>query len=339
MIHFPAEWSTQAGVLLTWPHAASDWAPRLTEIESTYQLLAQTICEREHLYILAYDIDHIEHIKKKLNHCVPEHFTLLPCATNDTWIRDYGPICLKSNNDWIALNPCFNAWGEKYSYHLDQAVNRTLAWELDLKLRSIDLILEGGNLETNGLGDLFMCRGAVRLPHKNREPIDSAPIVRAIQSELGIHTCWILESDSLLGDDTDGHIDNLVRMTPNTDQLLYSACEDQKNPNFARLNSLHHELTTLHAATGQFRERIPLPIPNQLLTLDNTPLPANYCNYLVMNDAVLVPSFADENDTVACERIGHCFPDREIIAIDSRALIQQGGAIHCATMQLPEGIL
>ncbi|HBC56512.1 MAG TPA: agmatine deiminase [Gammaproteobacteria bacterium] len=339
MNHFPAEWSPQAGVLLTWPHAASDWASHLTEIESIYEILAKSISEREQLIVLAYDLDHMQYISKKLAHCATEHLTLLPCATNDTWIRDYGPICLKSENAWLALNPCFNAWGEKYAYHLDQAVNRTLAWEFNLKLRSIDLILEGGNLETNGLGDLFMCRGALRLPHETQESLESHATIREIQSELGIDTCWILQSESLLGDDTDGHIDNLVRMTPESNQLLYSACDDQKNPNFARLKDLQRELANIHADTGKFRDRIPLPIPRQLLTVDNTPLPANYCNYLVMNGAVLVPTFADANDAVACERIAHCFPDREIISIDSRALIRQGGAVHCATMQLPDGIL
>jgi agmatine deiminase len=343
MIHFPAEWSPQAGVLLTWPHPASDWVSCLAEIEATYDQLAHVISEREPVYILAYDLEHGDYIRHRLRRSQASHISILPCPTDDTWIRDYGPVSVQQDEVWSALNFCFNAWGEKHPYHLDQAVNRTLAWELGLKLKDLSLVVEGGNLETDGRGTLAQCAGAIRLPIALSPEIEFDSTVQRyleqLRTELGVQTCWILHTAGLIGDDTDGHVDNLLRFSPQPQQLLYSYCDDQRNPNFVELNKLHRQVAQLAEEHPQFRELIALPIPQQLLMHQKQPVPANYCNYLVINDAVLVPSYNDANDAVAQERIAHCFPERQIIAIDSRTLIQQGGSIHCATMQLPMGII
>jgi agmatine/peptidylarginine deiminase len=266
------------------------------------------------------------------------------CKTNDTWARDHGPITLRSDDGKLTmLDFRFNGWGEKFEAALDNNVTRTLhedgAFDTETKgtprlADNDDFVLEGGAIESDGKGTIMTTECCLMAPNRN-QPMDKEDIEEELRFRLKAKRIIWLKHGSLIGDDTDGHIDTIVRLAPN-DTLLYNKCTDENDEQYADFVALEEELKELRTLDGKPYKLIPLPQPDAIYD-EGERLPATYANFLIINGAVLVPTYnQEEKDKEACDAIKKSFPDREIIAIDSRTIVRQHGSIHCCTMQVPE---
>ncbi len=307
-----AEWEPQSMVQLTWPHEGTDWAPILDEITAVYEEMASEIRKREPLLI----VDTMPH--------------------NDTWARDHGFITVEETSfdpkskALVLLDFCFNGWGEKFEATLDNQINKHL-YEQGLVNGTyedhLDFVLEGGSIESDGKGTVFTTECCLMAPHRN-QPLTKAEIEERLKEWLGAERIVWLQHGSLIGDDTDGHIDTLVRICPN-DTLLYTGGDDD-HPD---LVEMERELQKLRTLDGKPYRLLKLPLPRPIYD-DGDRLPATYANYLVINGAVLVPTYNQPDlDAEALRIIGKAFPDREMVGIDCRAVIKQHGSLHCCTMQ------
>ena len=323
---FPAEWEPQWGVQLTWPHAATDWAPILEEITETYKEIAREISAREALLIVA-----PESARPTIN------YPLSAIPSNDTWARDHGFITLVDDQGHARLlDFCFNGWGEKFAADLDNAINRRLYEEEKLQgeyIDCLDFVLEGGSIESDGKGTVFTTTGCLLAPHRN-QPLTQAQIEQRLKQELHAERILWIDHGNLTGDDTDGHIDTLVRICPN-DTLLYVGCDDPDDEQYTELKLMEEQLKTFRTLDGKPYRLLKLPMPRPIYD-DGDRLPATYANFLVINGAVLCPTYAQPDlDAEALRLIKEAFPDRDIVGIDCRSIIKQHGSLHCCTMQFP----
>ena len=301
-----AEWERQSAVQLTWPHEHTDWAPILPEITAVYEQMAQEIRKRETLIV----VDDIPH--------------------NDTWARDHGFITVEENGTNVLLDFCFNGWGEKFEAELDNQINRHLYDKGIVKgiyEDHLDFVLEGGSIESDGKGTVFTTTCCLMAPHRN-QPFTQADIEVRLKEYLGAERIVWLNHGSLIGDDTDGHIDTLVRICPD-DTIIYTG-GDSDHPD---LDLIEEELKALRTLDGKPYRLLKLPLPRPIYD-DDYRLPATYANYLVINGAVMVPTYHQQDlDAEAMRMISEAYPDREIIGIDCCAVIKQHGSLHCCTMQ------
>jgi agmatine/peptidylarginine deiminase len=316
-----AEWEQQSAVQLTWPHKDTDWAPILPEITAVYEEMAREISQREDLIIVA-----PKGFVKPVAKC-----QLVIAKSNDTWARDHGFITVKEDSgDLILLDFCFNGWGEKFEAKLDNEINSHLYEQGTVKGHyesHLDFVLEGGSIESDGKGTVFTTTCCLMAPHRN-QPLTQAEIESRLKDYLGAERIVWLSHGSLIGDDTDGHIDTLVRICPE-DTILYTG-GDADHPDLALIEE---ELKTLRTLDGRPYRLLKLPLPRPIYDGEDR-LPATYANYLVINGAVLVPTYNQPDlDADALHIIGEAYPDREIIGIDCCAVIKQHGSLHCCTMQ------
>ena len=320
----PAEWEPQEGVLLTWPHAATDWAPILDEILAVYREMAREIAKRERLIIVAPE--------DAARDCLR-----IVCDTNDTWARDHGFISLTDDaGHRRLLDYQFNGWGEKFEAALDNAINRRLydLGEVEGEyVDCLDFVLEGGSIESDGKGTIFTTSGCLLAHHRN-QPMTKDDIEARLLQDLGAERVIWIDHGALTGDDTDGHIDTLVRICPD-DTLLYIGCDNPADEQYEELRLMEEQLKTFRTLDGRPYRLKKLPMPQPIYDEDQR-LPATYANFLVINGAVLCPTYGQpEYDAEALRLIGEAFPDREIVGIDCRAVIKQHGSLHCCTMQFP----
>ena len=302
----PAEWEWQSAVQLTMPNEHTDWAPILPEILSVYEEMKREISKRESLII----VDDIPH--------------------NDTWARDHGFITVEEDGSLILLDFKFNGWGEKFPADLDNQINRHLYERGTVKgvyEDHLDFVLEGGSIESDGKGTIFTTNCCLMAPHRN-QPMTQIEIEERLKEWLGAERIIWLQHGSLIGDDTDGHIDTLMRICPN-DTIIYTG-GDEQHPDLLKMEK---ELQALRTIEGKPYRLLKLPLPRPIYDEDYR-LPATYANYLVINGAVLVPTYGQSDlDAEAMRIIGEAFPDREIVGIDCLPVIWQHGSLHCCTMQ------
>ncbi|MDE2148723.1 MAG: agmatine deiminase family protein [Gammaproteobacteria bacterium] len=331
----PAEWAPQAAVLLTWPRADGDFADALSEVVDNFTRLTLTIARFEPVWISTAD-DPAALRCRLLDAGVPEsRLRLWQVPNDDVWTRDHGPVTVFENGAPLHLDFRFNGWGGKFPHARDDALTARLAQlgALPFPLRRVDFVLEGGAIETDGAGTLLSMQRC--LFHHSRNPgLDRSRIASVLREQLGCtRLLWLTRGD-LLGDDTDGHIDTLARFCdPAT--IAYQACDDRDDPHFAELAAMRRELEALRRADGAPYALIPLPLPRSLHDAGGRRLPAGYANFLILNGAVLLPTYTDPADAVAAERLRPAFPGREIVGVDCRALIRQSGSLHCVSMQIP----
>jgi agmatine deiminase len=312
---WPAEWEPQDAVLMVWPHENTDWAPILEKAHKTISEIIKAIEQFERVILVRPDT----------------------CDTpsDDIWARDFGPITIEENGKLLLLDFTFNGWGGKFPSEKDNAVSRnlhTLGAFGTTALHRVDLILEGGSIESDGEGTLLTTTECLLNPNRNPQ-LTKEQIEERLKEELGVHTILWLQNGSLTGDDTDAHIDTLARLCPNK-TIVYVACDDPADAHYENLKVMEQELM-------QFPDYrlLPLPWPAAKYDTAGERLPATYANYLVINGAVLVPTYNDPADKPALEVVQKAFPDREIIGIDCSTLILQHGSLHCVTMQIPKGVL
>ncbi len=338
----PAEWAPQSAVMLTWPHAHSDWLPWLPQVTPVFTDIAYHVSQRQQLVISCWDQRHQAEVEMHLRERGADldkiRFYLV--SSNDTWARDHGPITVLVNGQPKLLDFIFNGWGKKFEAGLDTQISGKLSALKafgDTPIRPINLVLEGGSIESDGIGTLLTTEQCLLTPTRNPQ-LDRAAIEHTLTELLGVDRYLWLTEGHLAGDDTDSHIDTLARFC-STDTIAYVTCEDEDDDHYAPLKAMEAELQTFRTRDGQPYKLVALPIPLPIIDEDGVRLPATHANFLIINGAVLVPTYQDPTDAIALERLQHCFPDREIIAVDCRPLIYQYGSLHCVTMQLPAGVV
>ena len=295
----------------------------LADITAVYEEMAHAISKREALMIVA-----PKSLTPDLSPLTPH---LLPFTSNDTWARDHGFITVEeSDGTKVLLDFQFNGWGQKFAAELDNQINRHLYEQGLVEGRyesHLDFVLEGGSIESDGRGTIFTTRCCLMAPHRN-QPLTQQQIDERLKQYLGAERVVWLEHGSLIGDDTDGHIDTLVRICPD-DTIIYTG-GDGDHPD---LDAMERELQTLRTLDGRPYRLLKLPLPRPIYD-DGDRLPATYANYLVVNGAVLVPTYNQPDlDQEAMRVVGLAYPDREIVGIDCRPVIRQHGSLHCCTMQ------
>ncbi len=337
-VRLPAEWEPQDAVLLAWPHAKTDWASILLLVEPVFLQLAATISRYEQVLIVTTDPDPLA-VKLENFGATMAAITLVQIPFDDTWCRDFGPITVLADGLPRLQDFVFNGWGNKFFAEQDDAVTQHLQ-KKNLFSAPVDghsLVLEGGSIESDGDGTLLTTSQCLlnpnRNPYRNREQIEEE-----LRETLGCRRILWLDHGHLLGDDTDAHIDTLARFAPN-DTILYVACHDPADEHYPALKRMAEELSAFRSVAGLPYRLLPLPWPAARFDDEAQRLPATYANFLVINGAVLVPTYDDPRDDAALATVGAAFPDREIIGIDCSAVILQHGSLHCLTMQLPQGVL
>ena len=339
---FPPEWHDQSAVMLTWPHVHSDWAPILNEVEPVFTEISYYVSLHENVLIVASSRQHLEHIQQLLakRGVDPSTVRLYVKMGNDTWARDHGPITVFENQKPILLDFVFNGWGNKFSAELDNEISRALLTQDafgDLEMHSIDFVLEGGGIETDGDGTLLTTSRCL-LAHSRNPALTYSQIEAVLATQLGIERFLWLDHGALAGDDTDSHIDTLARFC-SADTLCYVSCDDPADEHYSALQAMAADLAQFRQANGEPYKLVALPMPNPIYNEDSVRLPGTYANFLIINAAVLVPTYEDENDDLALMRLAECFPEREIIAVNCKPLIEQYGSLHCVTMQIPANVL
>lgn len=314
----------------------------LEEVTATYRQMAREISLREPLLIVA-----PEGGAPGIVHVV--------CPTNDTWARDHGFITLVSDEppllfgiitlggsqSPLLLDFKFNGWGEKFPADFDNAINRRL-YDVGVVCGEyadhLDFVLEGGSIESDGKGTVMTTSQCLLAPHRN-QPLTRDEIEERLKTYLYADRVLWIDHGQLTGDDTDGHIDTLVRFCPD-DTIVYVACDNPNDEQYEELRLMEEQLRTFRTIDGQPYRLMPLPMPRAIFDNEGQRLPATYANFLVINEAVLVPTYDQPDlDAEAKRIIGQAFPGRDIVGIDCRSLIKQHGSLHCCTMQFPAGVI
>lgn len=336
---FPAEWEAQDGVLLAWPHEGTDWASMLDDVRPVFVEIIRRITRFERVVLTAPDA-------ASARECLAaagidlDRVVVCEVPSNDTWARDFGPLTVIFNDRPVLLDFGFNGWGLKFAANHDNLISKRLKelGALVPNLKTVGLVLEGGSVESDGLGTILTTAECLLSPNRNPQ-LDKGEIELALASLLGAGRVLWLNHGFLAGDDTDSHIDTLARICPDN-TIVYTACGESRDEHYPELKLMEEELRAFRAPDGSPYRLLPLPWPTARFDDQAHRLPATYANFLVINGAVLVPTYRDpEKDRQAMECIGQAFPGREIVGIDCLPLLEQHGSLHCITMQLPQGVL
>jgi len=329
-MNLPAEWGKQEFIQLVFPHKDTDWNEYLEESIATFMNIAKVISKYQKCLIIAKDLTYIKTLFQNKKNLI-----FVKIDSDDTWSRDFGGITVKHNKDLIILDFKFNAWGKKFPYKLDNQITKQLKLKgllKSYKYKSIPFVLEGGAIESNGAGIILTTSKC--LMEKNRNPkLTQSAIEKKLIEYLGAKKILWLNSGYLEGDDTDSHIDTLARFV-NEDTIVFQSCDDKNDIHYDELQNMENELSNFTQLNGNKFKLIALPWIEAKYD-DKDRLPATYANFLIINDAVLVPTYNDKNDKNALEIFKMLFPQREIIGIDCQTLIRQHGSLHCVTMQYP----
>jgi agmatine deiminase len=333
---FPAEWEPQSAVWLSWPHNHASWPGQYRPIPHVFAGIVAVITRFEEVRIncAARLQPRAQRLCTKAGADMTK-VTFYDHPTNDAWCRDHGPIFVKNKKtgevaitDWA-----YNAWGDKYPpYDLDNEIPPSIARKLKLRCFVNDMVLEGGSIEVNGEGLLLTSEQC--LLNKNRNPdLTREQIEQNLKDYLGVRTVlWV--GEGIVGDDTDGHIDDITRFF-SVDGFVTCVETNKRDPNHALLAENLERLRGFRTPQGKKFEIVPLPMPEPF-AFRGQRVPASYANFLVINNAVLVPNFRQpRRDAEANDVLRGCFPNREIVPIDSFHLIWGLGTLHCLSQQQP----
>lgn len=329
----PAEWHPQSFIQLTWPHQDTDWSYMLDEVEECFLNLAREIASRQPLLLVAPEFP-----KALENFEFKENVFYVECPTNDTWARDHGFISLLNEQEEVRLvDFCFNGWGMKFAACKDNLINSQLVKGSLLNgtyQNCRNFVLEGGSIESDGEGTLLTTSLCLLAPNRN-DTLDKQEIEDYLKKSFNLKQVLWLDHGYLAGDDTDSHIDTLARLCPDH-TICYVQCTDTEDEHYTELKKMEEQLKEFRTLDNEPFRLLGLPMPEAIFDEDGERLPATYANFLIMNDAVLYPTYDQpENDRKAACVLQEAFPGKEIVGVDCRALIKQHGSLHCVTMQYP----
>ncbi len=332
---WPAEWEKQSATWIAWPHNLETWPNRFARIPDTFVAFIAALSQVQAVHVLSGPRGIVPAAREKLAG-LPSVY-IHDVVTNDCWIRDYGPtfVLRKDDRALVGLDWKFNAWGGKYPPFDDDAraaeqICRTLG-----SMRSMSAMhCEGGALETDGQGTLLTTSScllsATRNPGWTREMVEAE-----LMRQLGVQKIVWVDGGGLLGDDTDGHIDQLARfIAPGV--VVAASSSVRSDPNYSGLAENVRILNQSHLASGEALTVHILPTPPPRI-VDGQRVPESYCNFLFANGILLLPTFRSEpTDRAAIELLTQLLPGRKIVPLDAFDLIWGRGAFHCASQQQPE---
>jgi agmatine deiminase len=335
--YFPAEFALHRATWLSWPHKEASWPGKIHTIYPNYSLFIKELTKSELVCINVNDeamklfaIDCLNKARVDLSRVT---FYLNP--TNDAWCRDHGPAFLinpDAEQKKVIVDWNYNAWGNKYPpYDLDDVIPTRIAEHLGLPVYHPGIIMEGGSVEFNGEGTVLT--STCCLLNENRNPhLKKEDIEKYLHEYYGAtQVLWVEEG--IEGDDTDGHIDDTVRFV-NADTVLSVVEENKNDENYLLLQNNLRELSKMRLASGKQLNIVELPMPKPVI-YENQRLPASYANFYIANGSVIVPVFQCSNDDKALQVIQRCFPDRNVIGINSTDIIWGLGSFHCLSQQEP----
>ncbi|MCH8497588.1 MAG: agmatine deiminase family protein [Marinobacter sp.] len=339
----PAEWAPQQAVMLTWPHPGTDWAASLKDVEPVFFAISKAVLRFQNLLISCEYVARLQDLTRDLNQFaeregLPGRVMAIPAPANDTWARDHGPIAVVAEGKLQFLDFTFNAWGGKFHAEKDNALNQHIANQGGFgttPLVTVDFVLEGGSIESDGAGTLLTTSECLLTPTRNPD-YDRSAVEALLAETLGAQRVLWLNHGYLAGDDTDSHVDTLARFCA-PDHICYVRCDNPEDEHYGALSAMEDELRQFRQANGEPYKLTALPWPDAIHDEDGHRLPATYANFLIINQAVLLPVYDVPQDDAAIRIMAEIFPDREIIPINCCPLIEQHGSLHCVTMQLPSG--
>jgi agmatine deiminase len=326
------EWAQQEAVMLVWPDKYTDWEPWLDAVQNVYLQIIDSLNDANTGVVL---LVRNEEIKNSLNSLsISSQVLIVDAQFNDTWIRDYGFLSCVDGSGMQAIEFVFNGWGKKFDATIDNQVNQNVLSQLCQRpIKSIDLVIEGGALEIDQYGTLLSTELCLTNPKRNGDK-SIASYQLDFERFLGTKQSVVLRNGHLDGDDTDGHIDTLVRFTPDNGLVIQSAFNCPDDGHFEGLSALVKECQ--HTFPGHKIFELPLPY---VVNLQGDRLPASYANFLISNQHILCPIYLQTEDKLALQVIQNAYPSFTIVPINCLPLVQQFGSLHCISMQIPCGIL
>lgn len=317
-----AEWEKQETLMIVFPTIQKDWQYCLKEIQTAYIQFINEVKKFQKCLILCDK-------KAKIVHFFPDvkNLEFVEIITNDTWIRDFGGIDFFEDGVKKTYDFTFNAWGGKFESNLDNSVNEALHVKgiLTSTLIKENFILEGGSIESNGAGVLLTTEHCLLNQNRNKE-LSKEEVLEKLKTLFGLEKVIMLTHGGLIGDDTDSHIDTLARFLDEK-TIAYVQCENKEDIHFEELSLMEKELEK----SGFELFPLPLPLPNYY---ENKRLPATYLNFVFINDALLVPTYNEQNDKKVLEKLQTFFPKKHVIGVDARAFIKEHGSLHCSCMNI-----
>jgi agmatine deiminase len=332
---FPAEWERQAAVWFAWPVRRTLWPECFDRVRQQLAALYVLAARFQTVRVLCAESEQSALRARMAEAGDASRVELFDYQSDDVWIRDFGPLFLLHDlrGELAIADWRYNAWGDKFPDQAkDNAASQWIAEQLGLRRFAFEQVLEGGAIESNGTGALLTTEVVLLNPNRN-----GPATVDAVERQLSCGLCvdtvlWL--KDGLVGDDTDGHIDNLARFFK-PDGILLAAARCGTDPNSMAIEENRHRLERLRTPAGTPFEIIALPLPEPIFE-GGEPLAASYLNFIVLNGAVLVPTYGQpENDRKALRILGNCFPGREVVGVDCRDIIKEGGALHCMSQHQP----
>ena len=333
----PAEWEPHRGTWLSWPHKEASWPGKFTPVPAVFARMIGELVAHEEVHINVGGADMESDVRDVLARAgVPRarvFFHHIP--TNDAWCRDHGPIFIQRDRDGreqAIVDWGFNAWGGKYPpFDLDDVVPTRIGAELGLRVFAPGIVMEGGSLDVNGRGTLLTTESCLLNPNRNPR-LDRREIERYLEDYLGVRQIlWL--GDGIVGDDTDGHVDDLTRFTdPRT--VVTVVEDDPADPNYAPLRDNLERLRSMRDQDGEPFRIVTLPMPRPL-EHEGQRLPASYANFYIANGVVLLPTYDPERDESARLTLQELFPGRRVVGIDCTDLVWGLGAFHCVSQQWP----
>lgn len=335
--YFPPEFAQHEATWLSWPHKEASWPGKIDTIYPFYAEFIKVISKGEKVCINVADetmknfaLNHLQEAKVDLSKI---EFYFHP--TNDAWCRDHGPAFLINPNadiKKVIVDWGYNAWGNKYPPHdLDDIIPTLIGKQKNIPVYHPGIVMEGGSVEFNGKGTLLTSTSCLLNPNRNPH-LNQAQIEKYLCDYYGVEQIlWV--DEGIIGDDTDGHIDDTVRFV-NEDTVLTVIEENKSDENYDLLQTNLKQLKSMRLLNGKQLNIIELPMPNPVI-YDDQRLPASYANFYISNHAVVVPTFRCNKDDLALQIIRDCFKDRAVVGIDSTDIIWGLGSFHCLSQQEP----
>ncbi len=333
----PAEWERHRGTWLSWPHRESSWPGNFTPVPGVIAEMVRNLTPGEEVHINVADqaMEESALLVLRERHVATDNVFFHHFPTNDAWCRDHGPIFVqRRDGQQLILDWGYNAWGDKYPpYDLDDQIPRRVGELLGLEVVSPGMILEGGSIDVNGLGSLLTTEACLLNPNRNPS-LSRQEIEQRLRENLGVsNILWL--GEGIVGDDTDGHIDDITRFV-SADTIVTVVEEDPRDDNYHLLRDNLKRLETMVDQNGRPFRIVQMPMPRAVVYEDQR-LPASYANFYIGNDVVLMPGYDEERDPVAAATLQLLFPTRKVVTIDCTELIWGLGAFHCLTQQWPDG--
>ncbi len=334
--HFPAEWAKHTATWLSWPHKEESWPGKIATIYRPYCEFIKAVSEGELVRINVVNGQMAAFAKEQLMSVGADlkKIEFFEFPTNDAWCRDHGPAFLINSDtkQKVIVDWGYNAWGNKYPpYDLDDVIPTKIAKHFSLPVYHPGIVMEGGSVDFNGKGTVLTTTACLlnqnRNPHLNQQQIEAY-----LQNYYGVEQIlWL--GDGIIGDDTDGHIDDITRFT-NEDTVVTVVEENKNDENYHILQENLDTLKTMRLLNGKQLNIVELPMPDAV-HYDGQRLPASYANFYISNAAVVVPTYRSKNDDKALDILTQCFPDRKVTGIDSTDIIWGLGSFHCLSQQEP----